>query len=133
MSALHPVPAVLLAFALVAGATILAVLLVRFARVRARARRRVVEKPNSHYTPPGVRDVEARHRWRDIALDRVHEINRGEVVRLIGKAEAAGAEALRPQERAFLDQIALNAGRIPAPEPRQTTRPPNGLQELPAS
>lgn len=131
MSALSPVLLVLSGFLLAAAMTSVAVLLTRRARARARARRRIVEKPNSHYTSPVVQDVQARHRWRDIDLDRVHEINRGEVVRLIGKADAAGAESLRPAERAFLDQIVQTAGTKASPAPRPASVP-GGLRELPA-
>ena len=75
--------------------------------VRARARgRRVVEKPNSHYTAPVTRDVITRHRWHEIELNRVHEINRGEILRLLAKVEVAGVATLGPKERAFMDSMA---------------------------
>lgn len=90
---------------LVAAAALLPAL-VRTVRSRTAARHRVVEKPNSHYTPELVRERETRNRWRDIALDRVHEINRVEVQRLLARVEALGAEALRPAERVFLDRMA---------------------------
>jgi hypothetical protein len=73
---------------------------------RKRARNRVREQPNSHYTPQLVRNREDLDRWEAIPLDRVHEINRGEVVRLIDKAKAAGVESLRPRERTFLEHMA---------------------------
>lgn len=72
-------------------------------RARRRAARRVVERPNSHYDPQAVQNLEARERWSGIALERVHEINRGEVERLLNKADALGVEALKPRERQFLD------------------------------
>jgi DNA-binding helix-hairpin-helix protein with protein kinase domain len=83
---------------------------VRLVRDRRRARRRVVEQPNSHFTPELVRARETRERWRDIALDRVHEINRGEVVRLLARVEAMGPDALRPAERVFLERMTEIAG-----------------------
>jgi hypothetical protein len=82
------------------------VALVRIGRTRRRATRRVVEQPNSHYTSQLVRETEARHRWYEIEVDRVHEINRGEVARLLVKVEVGGPEALRADERTFLDYMA---------------------------
>lgn len=99
---------------------------------RTRSRNRKVEAPNSHYTPQLVRNREDLDRWENIPLDKVHEINRGEVVRLIDKAKAAGVESLRPTERTFLDQIALVTGpdRGPdgAPTRKGTSRPPRPPQ-----
>ncbi|MFW6039893.1 MAG: hypothetical protein ACOC9N_02320 [Gemmatimonadota bacterium] len=108
-------PVLLLPLALLAllAAAIAAVAIARRVRARRRARRRVVEKPNSHYTPRIVRENEARHRWRDIALDRMHEINREEVERLLAKVEAAGVAVLTPKEREFLDYMAELVGRKP--------------------
>jgi hypothetical protein len=119
----------LVSFAAVLGLT---VALLRGARARRRARRRVVEKPNSHYTAPLARNIQIRHRWHDIALDRVHEINRGEVVRLLAKADAVGVEALRASERTFLDQMAKIAPGRPDPAPREPTGPVPPLRERPA-
>ena len=133
MDALNPVLAVLVGFLLAAAVTSAFLALTRRARTRARSRRRVVEKPNSHYTATGVKDVEARHRWRDIDLSRVHEINRGEVTRLVAKADAAGVESLRPAERTFLDQIERTAGRKPPEQPaREAPKGAPTLRELPA-
>ena len=78
----------------------------RVARARRKRKRRVVEQPNSHYTSQQARDVESRHRWHTIELERVHEVNRAEVVRLLAKVDALSADALRPRERAFLDSLA---------------------------
>ena len=90
-----------------------------------------MEKPNSHYTAPLARDIQIRHRWHDIALERVHEINRGEVVRLLAKADAVGVETLRASERAFLDQMArITPGRV-EPTPRDQPRPVPPLRERP--
>ncbi len=115
---LVPLGLVMLVVAFVATAT-----LTRLLRVRRRSRRRVVERPNSHYTSHLVREIETRHRWHDMALDRIHEINREEVVRLLAKVEAGGAESLRANERAFLDHMAKLAGKRPPAEPRDKDRP----------
>lgn len=97
--------------------TLLALGVQRVVQMRVRARRRVVEQPNSHYTPPAVRAAEAKHRWQSIVLDRIHEINREEVVRLLAKVEAVGVDSLRDTERSFLDYVAEIAAPPPAPEP----------------
>lgn len=96
----------------------------RAIRKRRRARRRIVEMPNSHYTSRVVRENETRHRWRDIDLDRIHEINREEVVRLLARVEAAGTDALRPTERTFLDHMAALAGSRPESRRGQGTTAP---------
>ena len=83
----------------------------RVARARRKKKRRTVELPNSHYTSQQAKDVESRHRWHNIDLDRVHDVNREEVIRLLAKVDALSAEALRPRERAFLDSMTdLTAG-----------------------
>lgn len=97
-------PILLLPLAIVAvlfGALIRQI--VKLSRARRRAARRVVEKPNSHYDPLAVQNLEARERWSSIRLEQVHEINRGEVERLLVKADALGVDALKPRERQFLD------------------------------
>lgn len=118
-------PVVLLPFGLVLLAAVVAatVALMRVVRKRNRAKRRVVEKPNSHYASQLARQNEARHRWQNMALDRVHEINREEVVRLLAKVEATGVEALRTSERVFLDHMAQIAGTAPAAKPREIAKP----------
>jgi hypothetical protein len=78
----------------------------RVARARRKKKRRTVELPNSHYTSQVAKDVESRHRWHNIQLDQVHEVNRDEVVRLLAKVDALSADALRPRERTFLDSLA---------------------------
>ena len=120
--------------AILAGAA-LTIALVRAARAQRRAKRRTVELPNSHYTSQLARAVETRHRWHSIALDKIHEINREEVVRLLAKVEALGVDALRPNERIFLDTMARLAGTTPPPsEPRDKGTPPLSpdLQHRPA-
>jgi hypothetical protein len=74
-------------------------------RTRRRARRRVVEQPNSHFAAPGVRQREDRERWGRIDLGRLHPVNRDEVERLLEKADALSADALSPRDRTFLDHL----------------------------
>ena len=120
--------ALVVLLALIAGITA-----ARVTRSRRRAKRRVVEKPNSHYTSQLARDSESRHRWTNIALDRMHEVNRAEVVRLIAKVEATSVDALRANERAFLDRMAELAD---APPPVSSTgkdrQPAPDLRHRPA-
>jgi hypothetical protein len=47
-------------------------------------------------------------RWKGIVLDSLHELNRGEVVRLLAKVESEGAGNLRPSERQFLDRMSVD-------------------------
>ncbi|MEX0891625.1 MAG: hypothetical protein WEB88_05585 [Gemmatimonadota bacterium] len=89
------------------------VLMVRWVFARRRARRRVVERPNSHYTSEGVRRNETRSRWHAIDRARLHEINRGEVERLLARVDAAGPESLRADERRFLDYLVELTGGAP--------------------
>lgn len=122
MNALNPDVSLAFVGVMVAAAALVTIALRRAIRARNRARRRLVEQPNSHYTSALVRNGETRHRWQNIDLDRVHEVNRGEVSRLLAKVEASGVEALREAERVFLDQVANVADtRMPA-APRETGR-----------
>lgn len=105
MSASNPDMSFALVVAAVAAATFAAITLRRALRARTAARRRIVEQPNSHYTSPVVRNGETRHRWQNIDLDGIHEINRGEVRRLLARVEASGVDSLRETERVFLDQF----------------------------
>lgn len=114
MNALNPISTVTLGAMMLLVLAVATAALMRLARARERARRRVVEQPNSHYTPQVVRDKETRHRWRNMSLDGIHEINRAEVERLLARVEAGGTAALRDTERSFLDYIAKLAG---APRP----------------
>jgi hypothetical protein len=137
MNALDPVflfPLLLVAVVLAGFGT---AAVIRVLRARSRARRRIRELPNSHYTSEIVLHNEARHRWSNIALERLHEINREEVVRLVARVEATSVEMLRPNERAFLDRMAELAGERPAPveprEPAKVPKPkPSDLRHRPA-
>jgi hypothetical protein len=99
----------------VAGFT--SVLLARWLHARRRARQRVVERPNSHYTSHTVRRNETRNRWRAIDRDQLHEINRAEVDRLLARVDAAGADSMRADERRFLDYLVeLTGGGAASPD-----------------
>jgi hypothetical protein len=80
------------------------------ARTEARRRRDViarrrVEEPNSHYSAPEVRRLDALERWRAIPLDQLHPVNRDEARRLLMMVRAAGPDALAPRERQLLDNL----------------------------
>jgi len=74
-------------------------------RERRIAQRRRVELPNSHYASQLVRNQLDRERWGDLNLERVHEVNREEVERLLGLVDALGAGCLSTRERVFLDHL----------------------------
>jgi membrane associated rhomboid family serine protease len=44
-------------------------------------------------------------RWRKVALDTLHPVNREEYERVMARVELAGAASLTPDERAFLDRF----------------------------
>jgi membrane associated rhomboid family serine protease len=44
-------------------------------------------------------------RWRGISVESLHELNRGEVERLLAKAEREGPKSLSPPERDFMDRM----------------------------
>jgi hypothetical protein len=52
-----------------------------------------------------VGDKVALARWKGISLEGMHELNRGEVQRLISKAERDGPASLSRTEREFLDRM----------------------------
>jgi len=58
-------------------------------------------------TPSGglMGDRVALARWKGISVESLHELNRGEVARLVDKAERHGASSLTPPERDFLDRM----------------------------
>lgn len=78
-----------------------------FLRWRKRKRKpRRVEAANSQYKPaPGSADFESRKAWEKINLDELHELNRFEVEKLLGKLRESGIRSLSPDERAFLDRM----------------------------
>lgn len=107
------------------AALVVGVALLRVAVARRRATRRVVERPNSHYTAPLALDAVTRHRWHEIDLGRVHEINRGEVLRLLARVEVSGARALTGAECAFLERMLELAPPRAKPKPRDSGAPPH--------
>jgi hypothetical protein len=44
-------------------------------------------------------------RWKQIALDRLHPVNRGEVERVLAKLAAGGPGSLTAEERQLLDRF----------------------------
>ena len=46
-------------------------------------------------------------RWKGISVASLHELNRGEVERLIAKAERDGTASLTPPERDFMNRMSL--------------------------
>ncbi|HUF76619.1 MAG TPA: rhomboid family intramembrane serine protease [Longimicrobiales bacterium] len=64
-------------------------------------------KPDA--SPRGVSgDRIAIARWKGISMESLHELNRGEVERLIAKVEREGVASLSQSERDFLDRISHN-------------------------
>lgn len=108
--------------AIIAVAVAIVVTTVRALILRAARRRRprLVEKPNSHYTPQLVLDRDAIDRWFAIPLERVHEINRGEIQRLLERVSALGIDALHKRERDFLERMA----ELNPPPPDRPPRSP---------
>lgn len=105
-------------------------ILYRKARKAGRIRR--VEGPNSHFKSPYVADLEVKARWESMDLEHLHEVNREEVVKILGKVRATGVRGLTVTERAFLDRMAdaqdRTSGRsrpaaAHAGTPRQLPRP----------
>jgi len=69
------------------------------------AARRVIEKPNSHYSSAGVKNQVDRARWGQVDLDQIHPVNREEVERLLALADVQGPESLSSRERLFLETM----------------------------
>ena len=70
------------------------------------AKRAFDKKLHPEASPTGIMgDRLATARWKGIVLDSLHELNRGEVVRLLAKVESEGVGNLRPSERQFLDRM----------------------------
>tara|TARA_B100000378_G_scaffold98080_1_gene77821 strand:+ start:533 stop:1309 length:777 start_codon:yes stop_codon:yes gene_type:complete len=73
------------------------------------AKRAFDKKLHPEASPKGiVGDRLATARWKGIVLDSLHELNRGEVVRLLAKVESKGVGNLRPSERQFLDRMSVD-------------------------
>lgn len=86
---------------------------------RILAERRVVERPNSFYASEAVHNQEDAEWWRRIRLERLHELNREYVERLLGQIDGAGVGILTKDERAFMERMA----NLEAPA-RPGVRPP---------
>ena len=91
------------------------------------AEHRVVERPNSFYASRAVHNQEDEEWWRRIELERLHELNREYVERLLRQIEGAGVGTLTKDERAFLERMA----KIDAP-PRPGVRAPSDPWPSPA-
>ena len=73
------------------------------------AKRAFDKKLHPEASPTGLMgDRLAAARWKGIVLDSLHELNRGEVVRLLAKVESEGAGNLSPSERQFLDRMSAD-------------------------
>jgi hypothetical protein len=77
----------------------------RAERRRRIAARRVVERPNSHYSSQGVVNQVDRDRWGGINLPHLHPLNRSEVERLLSVIDRDGVNALSSKDRLFLDNM----------------------------
>jgi len=75
-------------------------------RNRGKFRQRATAPP-----PAAIRRVEG---WREIDMSTVHEVNRGEVTRIVDKIASEGVTSLTPQERTFLSSFVPMDDR-PAP------------------
>jgi hypothetical protein len=82
------------------------------------AERRVVERPNSFYASKAVHNQEDEEWWRGIELERLHELNREYVERLLRQIAGAGVGTLTKDERAFMERMAkLDAPAHPGVRP----------------
>ncbi|MSR35750.1 MAG: hypothetical protein EXR95_03755 [Gemmatimonadetes bacterium] len=82
-----------------------------------------MEAPNSEHKSPYVIDMEARERWESLDLARLHEVNREEIEKLLGKVRATGVKSLTVNERAFMDRMAEAHDRAGG-RPRNGAHPP---------
>ena len=115
MTSTDPIFSIALGAMMVLASLIAGIALRRALRARRIEKTRVVERPDPARTAAALADQERRRRWKNIDLQAIHEVNRAEVRRLLERAGASGANALREDERIFLDQFA------PAPIPRKQT------------
>jgi hypothetical protein len=84
----------------------LAVTIVLYRRLKKANKTRRVEAPNSSYKSKYVMDLEAQDRWERLDLDRLHEVNREEMVKILAKVREGSIRALSQSERDFLDRMA---------------------------
>jgi hypothetical protein len=72
------------------------------------AKRQFQRKMRPDASPGGFRgDRVSLARWKGISVDALHELNRGEVVRLLDMASKEGPAALSVSERDFLDRMSM--------------------------
>jgi membrane associated rhomboid family serine protease len=72
------------------------------------AKRSFQKQMNPAASPRGLTgDRTALARWKGISVQSLHELNRGEVERLIAKVERDGASSLTQPERDFLDRMSV--------------------------
>jgi membrane associated rhomboid family serine protease len=75
---------------------------------RGAAKRDFQQRTRPDATPRGiVGDQVALARWRGISVASMHELNRGEVERLLTKAEREGPGSLTQSERDFMDRMSV--------------------------
>jgi membrane associated rhomboid family serine protease len=82
-----------------------------YAYLRWLDRRRASFKRRATAAPPVAAQRLAG--WRAIDLTRVHEVNRGEVDRILDKISAHGVDSLTPQEQLFLSNFVPPDDRVP--------------------
>lgn len=58
-------------------------------------------------------EADALRNWRKVDRTRVHEVNRGELDRILDKIGKSGLESLTPQERLFLSNFVPADDRVP--------------------
>jgi hypothetical protein len=78
-----------------------------------------IERPNFFYASKAVHNQEDEEWWRGIELERLHEVNREYVERLLRQIDGAGVGTLTSEERAFMERMA----KLEAPS-RPGVRPP---------
>ena len=91
------------------GGLVFAFAFLRWWEWRKGAGKRAFQKQlKSDASPRGLGgDRIAIARWKGISVESLHELNRGEVERLIAKVERSGAGSLSQSERDFLDRMSL--------------------------
>lgn len=115
MISTDPILSIALGAMMVMASMIAGVAVRRTLRARRIQQHRIVERPDPRAAAAATADEMRRQRWRNIDLQAIHEVNRGEVSRLLERVAASGMDSLRETDRIFLDQFA------PAPASRRQT------------
>jgi membrane associated rhomboid family serine protease len=92
------------------GGFVFAFLFLRWWDWQVGAAKRAFQKKMTVDAPGGslmMGDRVALARWKGISVASLHELNRGEVERLIAKAERDGTSSLTPPEREFMNRMSL--------------------------